>query len=395
MINVSNGDFRRAVAIAASIVEKRATIPILTGVRCIANGHFEASGTDLDILLKARVARSGKGEASFMLPNPRALVAAIGAAGGSDIAITFDKNTGVALDANGFVAKVKGDAVGNVDDWPDSGFVIAEENFTATLGADHLRQLARLQTAISTEETRYYLNGVHIRHIDGWTYRAAATDGHRLLVADLEWPDANGTLPADGIIIPRRALERLLDLGKGDQPVSLVAGPTVLRNVVDSTTPDKSDAWRFRFAGEQRKIAWELTLKLIDGKYPDYARVIPQNCSHKALFVSADLKRALRAVSAGTESRRTPAMKLAFTVDQVTVSAEWHDFGGSASITIPCQHDLPKDFTVGYNGRYLLDMLDAVRGEELAFGIADNAGPALIRNPSDGALFGVLMPMRV
>jgi len=395
MISISNGDFRRAVAIAASVVEKRTTIPILSGVRCIANGHFEASGTDLDMLLKARTARGGEGEARFMLPNPRALVAAIGAVGGADIAITPDANAGVALDANGFVAKFRSDAVGFVDDWPETGFAIAEESFTATLGADHLRQLARLQSAISTEETRYYLNGVHIRHLDGWTYRAAATDGHRLLVADLAWPDAVGTLPEEGIIIPRRALERLLDLGKGDQPVALVAGPTVLLNAVDSTTPEKPAAWRFRFAGEQRKIGWELTLKLIEGKYPDYARVIPQNCGHKALMAAADLKRAVRAVSAGTESKRTPAMKFVFAADRVTVSAEWHDFGGSASIDFPCQHDLPLNFTVGYNGRYLLDMLDAIRGNELAFGITDTTGPALIRNPSDSAFFGVLMPMRV
>src|SRR3546814_9350166 len=103
--------------------------------------------------------------------------------------------------------------------------------------------------AVSTEETRYYLNGVYLHHVQDWTWRAVATDGHRLMIADLALPDATGVLPTiegakawgDGIIIPRKAIRlAVAALGKCEDGVSFQAGGVPARNSIEGTAPARS-----------------------------------------------------------------------------------------------------------------------------------------------------------
>lgn len=384
-------DFRHAIMLAGKAVERRCTIPILEMVRCKANGSFEVTGTDLDMTIVARVGRTGKAEATFMLPDFRSVIGATSAAGGENVAMAVtDETVSITSEALQVAIKNKTPA----DDFPILGD-IADERFATTMSHAQLRALTRVAASISTEETRYYLNGIYVHHLDGPTYRAVATDGHRLSMIDLVLPDAVGDLP--GVIIPRKSLRTLLDIAgtraaPGDEGVKLRVGSPAPRNSVNSTAPERPGMSRAEFELGSGPARVSLATKLIEGTFPDYRRVIPQAPARTMLFKSAELRRAVAAVSFGAKDVR--AIRIAPDEEGALISAEYLTTGIGTSVRINCTHDWPKE-TVGYNGSYLLSMLDAAGGEEFVMSADDPAAPCLIRNPADTAWTGILMPMRV
>lgn len=388
MIELKTSDFRSAVALAAMIPERRNTIPILSTLRCRANGALEISGTDLDCTLEASVPREAGEEASFVLADFRFVAKAVGAAGEKAMMINPSAE---ALTVEAGSLSVREKRVFHTDDWPADCGIVVEETFSATLSRDHIGQIARVVTAISQEETRYYLNGVYFHHIDGWNYRVVTTDGHRMMMVDLALPDATGSL--DGLIIPKKAVRVLLQaLGKADS-IRLAAGFGRRANRETTTAPERTDAPRIGFEGEVGRAAIRLSSKTIDGTFPDYSRVIPKANDVHAMFAVDELRRGIQAVSRPEKGVR--AVKLAFVKDAVRITSYFPETSVDAAIDVPAEHNALADFSIGFNGQYLLDMLSAIRGDEVAFELADAAAPTLIRDPADTAFTGVLMPMRV
>ncbi|WP_404711516.1 hypothetical protein [Sphingomonas sp. MMS24-J13] len=387
-------DFRHLIAIATMPLERRSSIPILSMVRCRANGSFEVTGTDLDITVSAKFDHGGGPEGSFMLAKPRSVAEAARGTGAHSVELTLgDSELGVT--AGALTMKV-----GNlppVDDFPSLG-EMAHETFTSTMSHAQLRSLHRIAASVSTEETRYYLNGIYLHQIAGTHFRAAATNGHRLSVIDLELPDARGELP--GIIIPRKSLRLMLALaGKPspkDEGLRLAVGGINAPNRTASTAPERSAAQtRMSMQIRAGKVDVCLATKLIDGTYPDYQRVIPQPGESTKTFVfeSAELRRAISALShVVTDEAR--GVKVSFDTEGALLSAQILDVALSSSIRVGCQHK-HAGFEVGFNGGYLLSMIDAAGPGELVLSLDDPVAPALMRNPADTAWNGVLMPMRV
>lgn len=401
MISVEMKQFRQAAQLAGQCVERRNTIPVLGALRARANGKLELSGTDLDMTVDVRVPcdKATSENHEFMLQNFRFLVKAVAAAGGSQVQLA------PTADALGVVAgelaiNIKPDI--KLDDWPTHcGAVVAEE-FAARLSAKHLRQIDRVRAAISAEETRYYLNGVYLHHVQDWTWRAVATDGHRLMVAELQLPDASGTLPAinrktdwgKGVIIPRKAMRLALDaLAKCDE-VDFRAGRVTARNTIESTAPDRAGMPCVSFAGALKGMDYQLSTKCIDGTFPDYRKVIPTENPVGVTLKIARLRQAIEAVAHITDTR-TPAIKLSFDKRGVVVGNVFGHGSISANFRVPADHNAPDGLTVGLNSQYLKDCLAALRGENVFLGMVDRACPILIRDPEDTEFFSVLMPMRV
>lgn len=390
MISISVQDFRSAISLASMATERRNSIPILSTLRCRANGALEVSGTDLDMTMEVSVPREPGDDAAFTLGDYQFITKSLGANGGKALAIATNDAGGLAIESGALEIKVKTGL--SVDDWPADCGIVSEETFSATLSANHLRQIARVVPAISTEETRYYLNGIHIHHVEGWNFRAVATDGHRLILVDLAIPDAKGDLGK--VIIPRKAVGVLLRaLGKTSDPISLRGGHGVRKNSTTTTAPDNPELGRVSFSGRAGKAGVTLSTKLIDGTFPDYSRVIPKDNAITALFPIADIRRALDSVS--RSEGRVRAIKLALLPDLARFSAYFADFATDAAIDIPCQHNAPADFSIGFNGRYLSELLGVLNGDEVAMAFGDTNGPVVIRDPADTALTAVLMPMRV
>jgi DNA polymerase III subunit beta len=254
------------------------------------------------------------------------------------------------------------------DDFP----VIAEGELPTnfTLPAATLRQIIdKTRFAISTEETRYYLNGI-FWHIADDCLRAAATDGHRLARVTVALPDGAEAMP--DVIIPRKCIQelrKLLDESDGDVEISLSAS-------------------KIRF-GLGHAI---LTSKLIDGTFPDYSRVIPTG-NDKLLKI--DPKSLMEGVDrvATIATEKTRAVKVGLDRDKVTLSVSSPE-NGTASEDVSGSY-ASDSFEIGFNARYLLDILGQIESEQVEVHLADAAAPTLIREHDKSPALYVLMPMRV
>jgi DNA polymerase-3 subunit beta len=258
------------------------------------------------------------------------------------------------------------------NDFPD--LAAGEMTHSFVLPASDVKRLIdRTQFAISTEETRYYLNGIYLHNAGtaaAATLRAVATDGHRLAQVDLALPEGAEGMP--GVIVPRKTVgevQRLIEDTDAEIGIELSQGKIrfTLGHVV-------------------------LTSKLIDGTFPDYGRVIPQN-NDKTLFVDKkDFEAAVDRVST-ISSERGRAVKLSLATGKLILSVTNPD-SGSATEELEVEY-VSDPLDIGFNSRYLLDIAAQIEGEVAELLLADPGSPTLVRDKdSKGALY-VLMPMRV
>lgn len=422
---VNNAKFKKAMAVVENARENRNTIPILGTIRAtlattdLVTPGLRLEATDLDMTVTATcpveaICEQKVAVDQFLISDPRAGISAINAAGGSEVTLVAAKPGKDEKGVDHRLAIQSGDlklsqATGdNPEDFPGSGRVV-ETLFSAEMSSDTLKQIARLFPAISTEETRYYLNGVNMKKLEesGWTYRFAATDGHRLFVIDIPLPGATGD--QGDVILPRRFIDAVAkELGKSKDAIQFKLGHAAASNgkPLTSADGDRRNA-RCSIFGKIDVLEVSFDGKLIDGTFPDYSRVIPTAVPRSANFDIRTLRRAVTAVSAAYSSKSHRAIKLVFDATGVTISKSVGQLGANdASFRVECQHNC-EGMTAGFNGKYLLEALNSFSGEEVNLAMEEPAaskddkrfmqvaGPTLIRDPADTAFFVVLMPMRV
>jgi DNA polymerase-3 subunit beta len=231
----------------------------------------------------------------------------------------------------------------------------------------------RTKFAISTEETRYYLNGIYVHAFASGkqkALRAVATDGHRLARVEMPLPEGAESMP--GVIVPRKAVNELRKL---------------IEETTGSVAVTLSDS-RIRFAFDDVI----LTSKLIDGSFPDYHRVIPTN-NDKMLEVDRKTFRdAVDRVST-ISSEKSRAVKLSLKNGTLTLSATSAE-QGSATEELEVKYE-GSPIDIGFNSRYLLDIADEIEGDGMQILLADSVAPTLMRDMADAQALYVLMPMRV
>lgn len=387
MITVDSRQFSRAIQLVHSTISKRCTIPITSTVKVTANGALSLEGTDYDNHSRAEIPYDGSAR-SFCLQNAQGVRAAIIAAKGRQVYLTPVEKA-VNIECGAFNSALSNCGY-NTEDHP-AGDRINEELFGVDLGTAELAQIARIMPAISTEETRYYLNGVAVFKVGEWLYRFVATDGHRLMISDVPLPGATGGLP-DGTIIPRRWLAiAIASFAKTKEPVRLSYG--FANNNHPDKTLDNTRGHRIAASGDLGGIRFTITGKLIDGTYPDYARVVPTENKHMLRMKRTDLVQAINSLTPMV-TEKTRAVSIAFTAGGVSLDVISPDYGKSG-FSVPAEHRETRDMVIGCNGQYLLDMCRALRGDEIEFHYNDGASPILIIDPSDTAFRGVQMPMRV
>jgi DNA polymerase-3 subunit beta len=364
----------KALAHTQSVVERRNTIPILANILLDAKeGSLRLTATDMEIAVVeevpgVQVSRPGRATA------PAATLYEIVRKLPEGATVELDHKGGdapLALRAGRFNTSL---SVLPVEDYPSMTEGNLPHGFK--LEAAKLRAMIdRTRFAISTEETRYYLNGIylHTAEADGRKLlRAAATDGHRLARVEEELPDGAAGMP--GVIIPRKTVSEL-------------------RKLADETR----DEIEFRLSDTKisfRIGAVVLTSKLIDGTFPDYERVIPKG-NDKVLTVGrqafADAVGRVAAIS----SERSRPVKLSLDRDHLLITAssaeqgqaqEELDGGDVAYTASPLE--------IGFQARYLADITDQV-GDKLEFRFADGSAPTVVADAADPGALYVLMPMRV
>lgn len=397
MIELNVKDFTKAARVVGAVIERRNTVPVLGTMRARANGRLELTGTDLDFIVKASIPCKATEEAEFIIPDHRPLVSAIGAAGGEEFSFTLaSEGNGYCINAGALARETTHRIV--ADDWPADMSTPVDPTFSATLPASALRELERIAAAISDEETRYYLNGIHMKKLDGWTYRFAATDGHRLMCVDLQLPEAVEEFDAREVIIPRKFItQAFANYRKAEQGVTMKIGTgTIPNNERIGTAPAPRSTARVSLSGTVGNMDVVMAGKTIDGTYPDYSRVIPKEPPYQAVVSVANFRQAILAVSAGDYGQKTKPVKLSFDGDRLHVFAAFSlNNDTKASFVVDCKNNCPNDFSIGFNANYLLDMLAAIRGDEVRLGMTDPASPMTIHDTTDAAFMAVQMPMRV
>ncbi|MHC1546899.1 DNA polymerase III subunit beta [Phyllobacterium sp. K27] len=353
------------------VVERRNTIPILSNVLLHAEGASLAlKATDLD--LEVTEATAAQIEQAGATTVPAHLL--------YDIVRKLPDGAEVMLATNAdgnSMAVTSGRSSFRLQCLPQSDFPeLTAGTFTHTfrLPSSAIKGLIdRTQFAISTEETRYYLNGIYFHTIESdgaLKLRAVATDGHRLARAELEAPAGSEGMP--GIIIPRKTvaeLQKLVD--DPDVVVTVELSETKIRFTIGSVV---------------------LTSKLIDGTFPDYQRVIPSGNDKKLTIDRQSFASAVDRVST-ISSERGRAVKLTIAEGQVTLTVNNPD-SGSATDELAADYDSDA-IEIGFNAKYLLDITAQLTGSEAIFMLADAGSPTLVRDTGDENALYVLMPMRV
>jgi len=398
--------FRSAIAAAVLGVERHNTIPVLSNVRlCAAPGGLNVIGTDLDMEITAHVPgavvdlefdtttgahtlrdlekKAPKSDniaidvADAFLPMPELVAdhsdadleaynAECERVKAHNATIT---DTNARLDFEGFRASMQ---TIPAHDFPTFGDIAAPVYEFDITTADLRAGLERVAFAISTEETRYYLNGIFM-HVSGGMIRFVATDGHRLARHDL-CAAPEGAAGMAGVIIPRKTVETLYKLLKGK------GAPEMVHLRVNTSK------MAFHFGNIV------IASKLIDGTFPAYDRVIPSGNDKRATFEPAALARSIECVSA-MSSERGRAVKIEIENGNARLSVNNPNEGSSVA-NVPCDYT-GAPISVGFNAKYVLDILSKCVGERVTFDLADSGSPAVIKSNGAPYTLFVLMPMRV
>ena len=370
-ITIDKSALLRSLGHVQSVVERRNTIPILANVLLKAdNNTLSLTTTDMDLEIIETVEAKVQTPGSITVP---ALTL-------HDIVRKLPDSSSIeiALDANGNTVAVKAGRSNfrlsclPVADFPELGGSDMPTTFSVP-AKDFRALIDRTRFAMSTEETRYYLNGIYVHAAssgDAPVLRAVATDGHRLARFEMTLPDGANDMP--GVIVPRKTVGEV-------------------RKLIDEAADN------IQISLSETKICFAfdhivLTSKLIDGTFPDYQRVIPSG-NDKVLEVDpkAFVGAIDRVSTISTEKSR--AVKLTINGKTMTLSASSPD-SGSATEDVEVSFDADP-IEIGFNSRYLLDITQQIEGNGCRITLADSASPTIIQDNGDTSALYVLMPLRV
>ncbi len=355
-----------ALKTVAGVVERRSTIPILSNLKLEANGTaLTVTATDLDVWITAQLDLPSPAHVSTTVC-ARTLAAIASKLGAGDLTATLGEGGSKMTIASG---RASFDVpVLAPEDFPSPTSQRWDAQFEMN-GAELAGLFEAVRYAVSTEETRYYLNGVFLHVRDGML-AAAATDGHRLARKLTDLPEGAGEMPA--VIVPTKAVDLIIRLADGAiEPVSIRVSATRIELEIDAMTIDS---------------------KLIDGTFPDYARVIP-TANGRVARVDPCLLRGAAERVAVVSTDRTRAIRMDVGKGRIELAVNSPENGQG-------REDLPADcsgepLTIGFNGKYLDDVLKRSTGNELTMSFGDAAAPVLIADNGRPTVTQVIMPMRV
>ncbi len=371
-VRIERANLLKALNHVHRVVERRNTIPILANVLLRAeDGQLALKATDLDMEIIDNAPTDIEQPGAATVPAHMLYDIVRKLPEGAEIALDTESDSGQAMSLKAGRARFA------LQMLPDSDFPdlqAGELPISFTLPAETLKRLIdRTQFAISTEETRYYLNGIYLHVVgegDEARLRAVATDGHRLAKAEIEAP--SGSLGMPGIIVPRKTvgeIQKLLEDPATDVDISL--SDTKIRVAIGELV---------------------LTSKLIDGTFPDYERVIPKGNDKVLTLDKAEFERAVDRVST-ISSDRGRAVKLTLADDKMVLAVNNPD-SGSATDELPVGYEA-EPLDIGFNSKYLLDIANQLTSDEAVFRLADSGSPTLIEGSGEVDAIYVLMPMRV
>ena len=363
-IEVKRDDLLQSLQSVIGVVERKQTMPILANVLInIKSDHYSITATDLEVELISYVYSENKEEFSFTAPGRKLL----------DICRALPNESTVQIENKDNKIQVSSEkSKFNLTTLPENEFPVIKDIQThneITIPQDRLKQIIdKTHFSMAQQDVRYYLNGLLIE-LESNKIRAVATDGHRLALSSSIMEDENKA--STQVILPRKGvmeLQRLLD-GKNEIKVKLS----------DNHIQVKFETVSF-------------TSKLIDGKFPEYGRVIPSNTENKLQANKNDLKIALsRAAILSNEKYR--GIRLIIKTNELMIQAH-NPEQEKAEESIAIEYE-GSDIEIGFNVTYLIDALGVVSSDKVILSVVDNNSSCLISDPDDETSKFVIMPMRL
>lgn len=350
-----------------SVVERRNTIPILSNVKIIANeSGISLTATDLDLEIIENLDKAttlDEGKITTSAHTLYDIVRKLPEGSSLDISAKDNEKLDLVCGQSNFELSTL-----PIEDFPEMSAGEMPCNFT--IDTEELASMIdKSKFAISTEETRYYLNGIFFHAINN-SLRSVATDGHRLACIQSDLPSGADDIPS--IIIPRKTIGELRKLIEDiDGNINLYISDTKIKFEVTNIS---------------------LTSKLIDGTFPDYERVIPKTNTKIMSVKTSEFAASIDRV--GTiSSDKSKAVKFHIKDNSLTLTVTNPDTG-TAVEKVDVIYD-SDDLEVGFNARYLLDIASQIDGDTMTFTLEDAGAPALINDSAHKDATYVLMPMRV
>ncbi|VAV95922.1 DNA polymerase III beta subunit [hydrothermal vent metagenome] len=368
--SIERAHLLKALSHVTSVVERRNTIPILSNVLLSATADgVSFAATDLDIEIIETTEAQVQKEGVATLPAHTFYEIARKLPDGADVNI---ERTG----EDSQITLTAGRAKFALPTLPEDEFpALSAEGMTHQFqmqAAEFARLIDKTRFAVSSEETRYYLNGVHLHATDDKdaVIRAVATDGHQLALCESPAPDGATGMPA--IIIPRKTIgevRKLIDDVSGDIDIQV------------------SDA-KIRFSVGSAI----LTSKLIDGSFPDYQRVIPKDNENRLELENRSFAASVdRVATVSTEKSRS--VKMILEADALTLRVSNPEAGqGTEEVSVSYGGE---PMEIGFNAKYLLNVLSQIDGQDVVFCLSNANSPILIEDSGDEHALYVLMPLRV
>jgi DNA polymerase-3 subunit beta len=360
-------ELAKALHRAQGIAERKTTIPILANVLLHANGATVAfTAFDLDIGLVSEHPAEVLKEGAITLSSKH-LFELVRALPESKVVLKRSGNNAVEIRCGTAHFKLLGMPA---EEYP----ALPKEEKSTLVKADGkalLEMIYKTSFAISTDETRYMLNGLYFEATDAGTVRTVSTDGHRLCLAERKMESdfklkRGVTLPRKGLLELRRLLEEAPDaecfLGFGDTSAVF------------------------------KKSGLSMIMRLLDGQFPDYREVIPRQSEKSIKLPRTRLLETLKRISLLSDEK-SHAIRFDLSENQLRVSSQNPDLGEA-------QEDVAIDYAgskveVAFNARYLIDVLSALAGDDVLLEVADEQSPGVLRPAGDPSYTAVIMPMRI
>ena len=363
-LTISKTNFSNLLYLTNSIVEKKNTMPILANVKLTAkDGKLGVAATDLEVSLIGEVDCEIETPGSITV-DARVLYDIVKELSASEIKLRLAQNQRLELEAGTSRFKINGVAS---EEYPTiAGITLTKP---ATVDAEKLYQmLEKTAFAVSTDETRYNINGVYAESVQG-SVRLVATDGHRLAMIDRP---ADGFELKEPVIIPRKGiaeLKKVLESNQGNAKISVNSGFFTVES-----------------------LGVTLGVRLVDGQFPDYKQVIPKDSSTEITASRADLLSAVKRVSL-VSTDKTKAIKCKVVSGSLLLSSSSPEYGEALeSVDIKQSGE---DITVGFSARYLLDILGAMsESPDVSIKLKGELGPGRFTGSSDESFECIVMPMR-
>ncbi len=358
----------RALQRVQGIVEKKTTMPILANALIKSKGKdsITVSATDLEIGLtadyEAKIETSGA-----MTLGAKALFDIVRSLPGDEVTLKQTSNQWVEITCGKVKYRIVGmgaDSYPNLPSFEDVPFFSIEPRIFREM-------IEKTLYAVSTDETRFNLTGVYCEPVKGEdALRMVATDGHRLSV--IERPTQTSPIMSDGVIIPRKGLmelKKLLDDGEDGGKLGFIDGSAVF---------DKDGVI--------------LTMRLVDGRFPDYQQVIPSASARKVRIPRAALNSALKRTSLLSPDK-SQGVRIDLTSGMMALTANNPDLGEA-------REELDVDYEgealkIGFNFRYMLDVLSVLNDELVELELTDELSPGVIRSVGSEGYRAIIMPMRI